>query len=159
MKRWICLFACLLFACAASSAMAAPTKIGQFKDAGIGEYELGLVTNNGEAGKEAGLVMLDPSGDYPNKIVMFVSRDEWKRFLSLWERARETTKPANGKEIKIGSVDDNVSNSSVDVDMSDDGDIEITMTDKVSVFPFIMERRDVAVFDQDVRKVSAFFKK
>lgn len=132
----------------------AATKIGQFEGAGFGDYSLGLLTET-ESGQHAVIAIMNPDSKDPPKFADFFSLDQWKSFVSIWERARDTPKPK--KDTEIGSLDVKASGSNVTVEVQDDGLIGITITDRVSVSPFVFKRKDVAAFDQDVKKISEFF--
>lgn len=131
--------------------------IGKFKDAL--DTQLILMTDT-DAVNEVDLGVTGGSDGKDSRAFTFYGLDEWKEFCSAWERARRTPKPEK-LETEIEYYKDYAKHGQAwRVAVNADGDIVIGIYKSGNDFYFcLLESKDFAAFDRDVKKGTLYLKK
>jgi hypothetical protein len=178
------IFALLIFALGSQGAPAqetAPTDVtfpGKFynTDGTAVIYFMIMKPSKANPQKSAGLGMqyqhVDDKyhfdGTYTKLLTGFYATGDWKKFVSLWKKARAAPRPAQNDytDTDKGSYFDEADNTLVSVGPNSDGDISFTMAGNPGenntprdINIFYLAPKDFPAFDRAMKKVSAYFGK
>jgi hypothetical protein len=145
-----------LLAVASGAAVANPvSQVGQFEDKS-GSI-LGFFTT--EKPNVATIVIQGPkpteASDKPI-MVLFTNKAEWAKFVEMWQKAERSQAKRQATD-KIGEYFDADTAAMLAVSVDYQNIIQFIIINKKTINTFNLTAADIAVFDVDVKKVTAYF--